>query len=192
MLMIKPEEGNSALSHTTLKIPELFKASGYEGASAEVNWPLLPPFLRVLLSTDGTVTKSLEAYFWEPVAVIRQRQCELEGVTLGSEFTLHEPLWQRDVSLVGQHTGCCYGSARSYVRFTLLPKELKRGLEQDELGIGGVIRALGLETYRKIVAVGQEPHSQACPTAVWRTYQLYYQGQVLMRITETFDLSVFV
>ena len=189
--MIKPEV-SPTLSYTAPKVPELFKASGYEGASADVSWPLLPPFLRVLLSTDGTVTKSLESYFWEPVAVIRQKQCELECLALGSEFTFNEPLWQRDVNLVGQHTGCCYVKASSYVRFTLLPKGLKRGLEQDELGIGGVIRALGLETYRKIVAVGQEPSSPACPTAVWRTYQLYYQGQVLMRITETFDLSAFV
>ena len=29
----------------------------------------LPPFLRALLVTDGTVTKALEAYFWEPVTV---------------------------------------------------------------------------------------------------------------------------
>ena len=29
----------------------------------------LPPFLRALLVTDGTVTKILEAYFWEPVEV---------------------------------------------------------------------------------------------------------------------------
>ena len=29
----------------------------------------LPPFLRALLVTDGTVTKILEAYFWEPVVV---------------------------------------------------------------------------------------------------------------------------
>jgi hypothetical protein len=29
----------------------------------------LPPFLRTLLVTDGTVTKHLEAYFWEEVAV---------------------------------------------------------------------------------------------------------------------------
>src|SRR5262245_26926616 len=29
----------------------------------------LPPFLRVLLVTDGTVTRSLEAYFLEPIEV---------------------------------------------------------------------------------------------------------------------------
>ena len=37
----------------------------------------LPPFLRSLLITDGTVTKTLEAYFWEPVQVQVLKQQEL-------------------------------------------------------------------------------------------------------------------
>ena len=35
----------------------------------------VPPFLRALLVTDGTVTKILEAYFWEPVVVDTVSQC---------------------------------------------------------------------------------------------------------------------
>ena len=78
------------------------------------------------------------------------------------------------------------------MRFTLLPESLRQQLERDELGIGGIIRALELETYRKVVAVGQQPAMPAQPTSVWRSYHLYYRNQVLMHITETFDLSAFV
>lgn len=36
----------------------------------------LPPFLRTLLVTDGTVTKSLEAFFWENIKVEKRWQEE--------------------------------------------------------------------------------------------------------------------
>lgn len=177
---------------------ELFQRSGYMPGAADMNWSALPPFLRVLLSTDGTVTKSLEAYFWEPVEVKRSSQVELisadvkrlpalTAVALPSD----ELLWQRDVELVGAHSHCCYAVASSLVRYTLLPNALREALEKDRLGIGGVIRELGMETYRKVVAVGQNPPAPEPASAIWRTYCLYYEGQVLMHITETFDLKSF-
>jgi hypothetical protein len=36
----------------------------------------LPPFLRVLPITDGTVTQSLEAYFADPIEVVVLSHCE--------------------------------------------------------------------------------------------------------------------
>ena len=54
-----------------------FKTKGFIDGGAvinnngeEVDLSLLPPFLRTLLVTDGTVTKSLEAFYWEPIKVV--------------------------------------------------------------------------------------------------------------------------
>ena len=53
----------------------------------------LPPFLRSLLVTDGTVTKILEAYFWEPVLVDTLAQgvvtAEREDTCLSAESLTH-------------------------------------------------------------------------------------------------------
>ena len=55
---------------TTMNIP----AGLGNLAESCLNVAALPPFLRVLLTTDGTVTKSLEAYFWESIEVINRKQ----------------------------------------------------------------------------------------------------------------------
>ncbi|HEY7772663.1 MAG TPA: chorismate pyruvate-lyase family protein [Marinagarivorans sp.] len=191
--------------HATLD-RELFQASGYAPDEAGVDWAALPPLVRVLLSTDGTVTKSLESYFWEPVQVTLVSQgaatplCESRVLDSAQHHTEQsfmqllndaEGVWRRDVRLVGQHSERHFVTASSLIRFELLPVSLRLGLDSGALGIGGVIRELGLETYRKVVAVGQ------CPASgegyrhrdVWRVYRLYYQGEVLMQIRELFHLS---
>jgi chorismate-pyruvate lyase len=176
-----------------MKEGEHFKTTGFEPDFGAVDWSRIPPFVRVLLATDGTVTKSLEAYFWEPVQVKCQNQRELapgddeqSPPPWPEVMSTTEPLWRREVDLLGRQTGTCYAKAQSVVRFTRLPKPLRKALQADELGIGGLIRALELETYRKIFALGQ-----SSTDAIWRQYDLYYQGQPLMRIQETFNLSAF-
>mgnify|MGYP000710603659 CR=1 FL=1 len=102
-----------------------------------------------------------------------------------------EPIWLRDVELIGTRSQCRYAQARSFIRQSLLPDKLRAELAEDRLGIGGVIRELGMETYRKIVAVGQSPVSPNSPDRVWRSYCLYYKAHVLVHITETFELKHF-
>ena len=63
----------------------------------------LPPILRVLLSTDGTVTKTLEAYFWEAIQVLNVKQ-ELIQLDHARDFLpsqAGEWLLQRSVELLG-------------------------------------------------------------------------------------------
>ena len=59
-----------------MKFASYFKSGGYLSESTiltdsgkELDLSQLPAFLRTLMVTDGTVTKSLEAWFWEPVKV---------------------------------------------------------------------------------------------------------------------------
>ncbi|BCD96914.1 chorismate--pyruvate lyase family protein [Marinagarivorans cellulosilyticus] len=172
----------------TVKEQELFQVSGYAPDEGGVDWLQLPPFIRVLLSTDGTVTKTLEAYFWEPVDVTLCQQGEAPRAAIDEGFGVQLPatekVWLREVALIGGQSGRHYVSALSLIRTTLLPEALRQGLEHGDLGIGGVIRELGLETYRKVIAVGC---SDAAAMA-WRAYRLYYQGQVVMSIREDFHL----
>ena len=61
----------------TLPMESYFKSKGYvpggiitNSRHENLDIEAMPPFLRTLLVTDGTVTKSLEAFFWEPVVVV--------------------------------------------------------------------------------------------------------------------------
>ncbi len=186
---MESEHPNSLQADKPLEA-ELFQTSGYFPQITDVVWLNLPPIVRVLLSTDGTVTKSLEAYFWEPIHV----DCQLQALVPSHPnlpVTANEKLWKREVALTGARTQVTYATASSLVRVACLPEDVKQALECGELGIGGVIRQLGLETYRKIVAVGQSPQNTSTPKHVWRAYNLFYEGQALMHITETFDLMQF-
>lgn len=180
---------------SALPSEELFCSSGYAPQLSELNWQILPPIIRVLLTTDGTVTKSLESYFWEPVNVICQQQDRLAREVLdGTRNELAQQdgeVWRRRVLLQGANSHKGFVEASSLVCFALLPEPLRQGLLQGELGIGEIMRSLGMETYRRIIAIGQLPAHADHPERVWRKYDIYYQGRILMQIQEDFILNMF-
>ena len=178
---------------------ELFCSTGYTPELTSLNWKALPPIVRVLLATDGTVTKSLESYFWEPIGVHCLQQeplgasyrTQVFNEQVPNVWQLTDELWKRSVCLQGEHSNKSYVQASSVVCFSLLPQSLREGLLKGKLGIGEIIRELGIETYRRVIAVGQTPAKPAQPESVWRVYHLYYQKRVLMQIKEDFNLAVF-
>ncbi len=164
-----------------------------------LNVAALPPFLRVLLTTDGTVTKSLEAYFWEPIEVINRKQGYQQLTE--DERLLAQPagasVLLRQVTLQGKSSGTCYAWAESMICATDLPERVRSGLESERLGIGEILRDCGLETYRKIVGYGED-QAVVGPAAahlgsscIWRRYQICMGGKPFILIRECFPLAVF-
>lgn len=167
------------------------------GDGRDLSVQALPPFLRALLVTDGTVTKILEAYFWEPVAV----------VTLQQEFVVVErPIdWIkvdagdrvliRRARLSGQDSGNLYATAFSLIRIALIPETFRQRLIDREIGIGVLIRDSGLESYREVLEVGIEPRSDGDEAAdsdlVFRTYRIFIDGEPVIMITESFPLDLY-
>ena len=152
----------------------------------------LPPFLRALLVTDGTVTKIIEAYFWEPVVVETLRQ---EFVTAADEIPWvsiagGERVMVRRARLRGAHSGKDFADAFSVIRTELIPSDFRRRLIDREIGIGALIRDSGLESYREVMEVGLEPDTDA-DNAVFRTYRIIIAGEPVILITETFPLSLY-
>ena len=159
----------------------------------------VPPFLRTLLVTDGTVTKSLEAYYWEPVQVDAVSNAL---VSAGSDIDwldvrAGEEVLARSVLLRGNHSKTLYASAFSIIRLSLIPDELKAKLLRGELGIGELIRECGLESYRELLEFGQATDmslfggpetNQDC---LFRTYRITIAHQPAMLISECFPLSVY-
>lgn len=187
---------------------EYFKVRGYVPGgivtninSEDLDLQKLPPFLRTLMITDGTVTKSLEAYFWEQVIVDTLSQEEIDfpvdqewlGIKKGDRVL------QREVRLKGAETDKVYVYARSLIRMEALPDHLKEALLSGKIGIGELVRECGLETYREIMNMGHEtdealvdifstPH---CGELVYRTYRIVVNHQPAILITEYFPSQVF-
>ena len=177
---------------------QFFNSSGYlessilvSNSGTRLDFSSLSPFLRVLLTTDGTVTKSLESYFWEPVDVRRISQ---EVETLTEDLPLLSlnkgaTVIARQVKLEGTLSARCFAAANSYISPDALPEYLRRDLSSGKLGIGELLREKALESYRDIVDYGLT-HVQNAEN-VWRTYLIVINSQPAIQITELFPLDLY-
>lgn len=171
-------------------LTRLVPAQDYNPQSLDV--ASLPAFLRVLLTTDGTVTKSLEAYFWEAVKV-SVKQHELVSLAEPAKH-IHrqkgERVLSRRIELLGENSGTLYGWAESLICEELLPNSIRDDLRAQRLGIGELLRECGLETYREVLDIGRR-EDESGDAWVWRTYRIVMAGHPLILITEQFPQSVF-
>ncbi len=160
----------------------------------------LPSFLRTLLVTDGTVTKSLEAFYWEPIEVETVSQSVVRAEADVEWLAVHEgeDLIGRRVNLRGLASGVLYTRAHSLIRPALIPDELRERLIAGSLGIGELIRDCGLETYRELLEIGIGGASPRAPASdgvaeehIYRTYRIILGGRPAILITEYFPIAVF-
>jgi chorismate-pyruvate lyase len=147
----------------------------------------LPPILRVLLTTDGTVTDVLAAWFLEEVEAIDAEMAEEGEIVL------------RRVVLAGRGSGLRYVHAVSELRMDVLPREIRSALAASPRGIGQALRALGLATNRTVEDRWQEragekatllrvrPHD----VLVARRYLITLGDAAAVRIVERVPVSLF-
>jgi chorismate-pyruvate lyase len=176
---------------------ELFVAQSRRPAElSDINFADLSPLLRVLLVTDGTVTKLLEAYALEPVTVRRLDQytkcLDAADDYLGLEAG--EELLVRSVMLVGTESQRLYVFAESLIAPGNLPVPIRERLQTETGGLGKILLDSGLETRREGLWYGKErpvgvPESVASLCAgdfITRSYRIISGGLPLMLITERF------
>ncbi len=170
--------------------------------SEDLDLQSLPPVLRILMVTDGTVTKSLEAYFWEPVSVEKLTQDVVES-TADQEWLdikKSDKILEREVRLRGGDSGTVFAFARSLIKLEVLPENLRDALLNEKIGIGELVRECGLETYREVLDMGREVDEplvdifggQHSDDLVYRTYRIMVDHQPAILITEYFPRHIFV
>jgi chorismate-pyruvate lyase len=186
------------------QVPGLFRCEGFvrNGAiprrsGGEVPIDRLPGFLRALLVTDGTVTKMLEAYFWEPVEVQTAEQTFIcaERPIGWLEVRPGDEVLIRRARLRGAESGIVYATAFSVIRAELIPEDFRRRLIDREIGIGALIRDSGMESYREVLEVGVEPPpepGEIDSDRVFRTYRIIIERQPVILITENFPLAPYL
>jgi chorismate-pyruvate lyase len=157
----------------------------------------MDPFLRVLLVTDGTVTRCLEAYLWEPISVER---CFQEEVLLKHNEPLlgvkeGEPVILRKIILRGVRTRKVYTFAESLIRIHLLEEEIQKDLLEGRMGIGELLRDRRLETYREMLEFGREKAGEQLSSyfmiksvdlICYRRYRIHVKGLPVILVTENF------
>lgn len=158
-----------------------------QGGASHIRFEQLPSVLRLLLLTDGTVTKTLEAYFWEPVHV----SCLQQQWVASSESGLPtaSPVLKRHVRLVGANTSRPYARACSFIDIQALPAGMGQDLLQGKCGIGELVRQHQLKSFRQMLALGLD--DQGPTQDIWRRYALYFNEQPVMEITEWFPLALY-
>lgn len=177
---------------------EVFRSRGFSadhviGAipQKDVSMAELPPFLRTLLVADGTVTKSLEAYYWEPICVdsIWQKPMAAEDDIPWLDTQKGDEVVGRRVNLRGKDTDTIYARAFSVIRPQQIPEQLREKLVAGSLGIGELIRSCGLETYRELLEIGFA--NSVDGEHIYRTYRIVLGRKPAILVTEHFPLEVF-
>lgn len=156
----------------------------------------LRDFQRVLLTTDGTVTDMLEAYYREPMAVevLAQQQSPSPVAYRDLRIAEGHDILDREILLRGRLSGSVMLYARSQVAIDRLPEAIHRGLLEQRQPLGVLMLHERLETYREIIDCHREKagalaaHFQIHDIAplLSRTYVISHAGQPIIRVTEKF------
>lgn len=166
-----------------------------------IDFAALPPVLRTLLVSDGTVTKLLEAYFWEPVEVRRLFHGDviLEEDLPELELAQGEYVLRRKVVCRGVFSGRTFCHAQSTIRPGQLWPGARDDLIKGRLGIGELLRDRRVETYRELLTCEAEPagdlagelETQPEEILIGRTYRIHIGGRPSLLIADKFPVSRF-
>lgn len=163
---------------------------------ARIELGVLDAFLRNLLVTDGTVSRSLEAHTLRPVTVEPVEQSEAAppaAVSRALRVERDEPCLRRRVvmRIAGPEPSVW---AESFVVPGRVPGEFLRALRENSRGIGGSLEQLKLESWRELLWFGLGrpppwPGSSATSQSLRRAYLIVIQRRPALMITEDFALA---
>ncbi len=151
---------------------------------------------RILLTTDGTVTHILEAYAEERIKVAKL--AEWEGVEELDEPRLEavgpQLAMRRTILLQGSSTGRNYLYAESVILPQRIDPVVAERLRSTNEPIGKLLVASRMETFREVLACGNEPAGDLGPflsitpssALIYRTYRMITGGHPALLITEKF------
>ena len=161
----------------------------------------LSPVQRILLTTDGSVTRVLEALGREPVVVetIIQEVIEADDALAGVlGVSPGEDVNYRVVNLVNSQGVLM--RAVSYAPVARLEPGFRAPIMRRDKPIGRIMAELGIEARREVTDVGTAPAGEelarvfnvpAGSVLLRRTYNIIRRGDVLLSITEMFPYAFF-
>lgn len=186
-----PRGHSFALTHFTLQ-PDRPPHFG------EVDLTQVGPALRMLLFTDGTVTRTLEAQTLSPVTVDVVSQDRLPApasITPHLAVASETEVVRRRVRIgVGEPSAPVIW-AESHMAPNRLPDDFLNALDDASDGIGGSVQQVQLESWRQMLWFGFDgvPEWSGTDTsgnqmAISRLYRMIAGGKPVLLISETFTV----
>lgn len=156
---------------------------------------------RLILGTDATVVRLLEAWFGEPIQTTGLKQSTRAAAEEDSGLDLigEETILARETLLQGSRTGRNYLYAEATAILERLDPGLRDGLLSTSEPIGRLLVAGAVETFRELVATGHRPCGRLGTRfglrpedrLVSRRYRILMRGRPAILISEHFPPSLF-
>jgi chorismate-pyruvate lyase len=162
----------------------------------------LAPVQRILLTTDGTLTKILEAYLSEEIQMVKLSERSLIST---QDIPWLELEWgseviERKILLQGKESRRNFLYAESILIPERLDKHFRGQLLESEIPLGKLMLAHRMETFKEIITSGKEsPNGLSAffqinneDKLLSRTYRRSHHSKPVMLITEKFPESYFL
>jgi chorismate-pyruvate lyase len=157
----------------------------------------LEPALRLLVTSDGTVTDMLQAICQEKINARKLAQEVQPAVRRIDPLDLvpGELLMSRRVVLQGERTGTNYIYADSCIAIDRLDVRLQQGLLKSDTPLGRLWRDNRVEIFKEVIAVSHQAAghlaghfgTSADTNLLVRTCRVFVAGRPAMLITEHFS-----
>jgi chorismate-pyruvate lyase len=161
----------------------------------------LSPFQRIILISNGTLTKLLENLVREQLTVIKLHESEeaSEDAIPYLDLPPRHPVIHRKICLQGQNTGTNWLYAESIIVPERLPPLFRMELLDTETPIGNLWSKHRVETFKELLPPFEEPagqlaiHFNVSPEhmLLGRTYRVFSHQQPIMMLTEKFPIHYF-
>jgi chorismate-pyruvate lyase len=185
-----------------LNLPRHFVMQGSRPSHVrDVEISAMDPFLRSLLFTDGTVTRTLEVQTLSRVSVevVDQAKAPVSARVAGYlQLPDAAEVIERRVRIGIGSSGRSAIWAESQIVLDRLPPGFLRRLEGATDGIGEALEQVKLESWREMLWFGLDsppawaclgPVSQAGPAVLRRLYRVITQGRPALLISESFAVE---
>ena len=167
--------------------------------SSKLDFADLSNIERILMTTDGTLTEILQAYYREPINLVKLS----EKLTTASEIDVldvcsGEEVLERTILLQGKHSKKTFVYAESIIAIekldTSLRSSMRNWLLNSDVPLGRLWLEHRLETFKEMIDQDQAAanHLQSFfdipreHPLLTRTYRVFSQNKKIMLITEKF------
>ena len=161
----------------------------------------LSVFQRIILTTDGTLTETLEAYLSEKIRLVKLSE-DIVPITqdiLPLDITRGQEVIERKILLQGKISRNNWIYAESTLVPDRLDEKLKHGLLVSQEPMGRLWLEHKLETFKEIVDSALEPAEDLADyfkikrsdKLLSRTYRVFSGRKPIIMITEKFPESFF-
>lgn len=162
----------------------------------------LSSFQRILLTTDGTLTEILEAYFFEPIQIVKLSE-EVVSITkdiLPLNLKTGSEVIERKILLQGKISRRNFIYAESILVSERLEQKFQDGLLKSKIPMGKLWLEHKLEIFKEIIDSSKEKAENLSnyfkitkeDNMLSRTYRVFSNRQPIIMITEKFPANYFL